>query len=335
MNLKIRPFSPADTQAVLDLWHQASPLDAPLQAEFERKTLLDPNFQPQRFLVADSVEDPEAIPGVEISTQELMGFVCVIIPDRPFGHQAPPKDRAYLQILAVRPGRGHATVTTALLSAAEELAREAGCTELVVHAYPINYYTPGVDIDRSFPIIVSLMTRGYHVTSEALAADVSLARWELDPALNELEATLRDEEKVVVRSARSTDILPLLAFLNQYTPGDWFEDARQRLIAATLGHFQFEAFRLAIHQPTQKVVGYCVHEGEHFGPFGVCPDMEGRGIGTVLLARTLERMRAQHCHCAYVLWAGQRSLEGVYGRMGFKLTRRFAIMRRDLLPQKA
>jgi GNAT superfamily N-acetyltransferase len=297
-----------------------------LQAEFERKTILDPNFRPGHLLVAEAT----AADGGNGACVGLLGFVNVIVPRRAYGDQQPPPGRAHIQALAVRPGRGHATVTTHLLAAAEQVARGEDCRELVVFGYPSNYYVPGVDQDRSLAILVALMARGYHVYSEALAADVSLARWELDPTIGEVEEALKDEHEVVTRKCRPGDVLPLMDFLRTHLPGPWLDDARRNLVAATQGHFDLGAFRVAVHAPTGEVIGYCVHEGEHFGPFGVKPGLEGRGIGTVLLARTLERMRAAHLHCAFVMWTGQKALDGVYGRMGFKLSRRFALLKKEL-----
>ena len=82
-----------------------------------------------------------------------------------------------------------------------------------------------------------------------------------------------------------------------------------------------------------RIIGFCQHEHEHFGPFGVSDEYQGKGIGTVLLARTMYQMRLRGCHSAWVLWTGDRALKGVYGRLGFKLTRRFAIMKKELSAQ--
>jgi ribosomal protein S18 acetylase RimI-like enzyme len=324
MELRLRPFRYEDMESLMALWQEAAPLDAPLQPEFERKTLLDPNHRPGHLLVAEAADDE--------GPRGLLGFVSVIIPRRHYGDEPPPKGRAHIQAIAVRPGRGHASVTNALLAAAENLASAEGCHELRVFAYPSNYYVPGVDLDRSLAMLVALMARGYHVYSDALAADISLTRWELDPTITEVEEALKQEHGVITRRCGPADVLPLLDFLRKEMPGPWLDDARRNLVAATLGQFDLGAFRVAVLVETGEVVGYCVHEGEHFGPFGVKPGMEGRGIGTVLLARTLERMRAAHLHCAYVIWTGQKALDGVYGRMGFKLTRRFALLKRELTP---
>ena len=123
-------------------------------------------------------------------------------------------------------------------------------------------------------------------------------------------------------------------------PGPWVENGRRILHGMTTGQTTEDAIWLAIDTSAAsggegytgdgRIIGFCQHEGEHFGPFGVSDDFQGRGIGTVLLARTLHRMRMKGCHSAWVLWTGQRALDGVYGRLGFRLSRRFAILKKEI-----
>ncbi len=77
------------------------------------------------------------------------------------------------------------------------------------------------------------------------------------------------------------------------------------------------------------MIGYCQFEGAHFGPFGVADKYQGKGIGTVLLGRTLERMRAKGLHNAYVLWTDDVAAK-VYSKFGFEETRRFAVMKKEI-----
>jgi mycothiol synthase len=77
-------------------------------------------------------------------------------------------------------------------------------------------------------------------------------------------------------------------------------------------------------------LGYCQFEGEHFGPFGVREDCQNQGIGTVLLAHCLQAMRAAGHHNAWVLWTSDDTAAKVYSRFGFTVTRRFAVLRREL-----
>lgn len=57
--------------------------------------------------------------------------------------------------------------------------------------------------------------------------------------------------------------------------------------------------------------------------------LRGRGIGSALLGRTLEQMRRQGSHCAWFLWTGENAAR-LYGRFGFRPSRRFVLLRREL-----
>ena len=59
-------------------------------------------------------------------------------------------------------------------------------------------------------------------------------------------------------------------------------------------------------------------------------ELQGRGIGTALLATCLQTMRRRGLHTAFVLWTSDETAERVYGRFGFTGTRRFAVLRRAL-----
>ena len=64
------------------------------------------------------------------------------------------------------------------------------------------------------------------------------------------------------------------------------------------------------------------------GPFGVAESERGRGIGAVLLFRTLEIMRRKGHHNAWFLWTGLEEPAGyLYTRVGFHVSRQFAVMR--------
>jgi len=59
-------------------------------------------------------------------------------------------------------------------------------------------------------------------------------------------------------------------------------------------------------------------------------DVQGQGIGKVLLAKCLLTIRRKGHHNAWVLWTSDEAAERVYARFGFRETRRFAILRRAL-----
>jgi GNAT superfamily N-acetyltransferase len=119
-----------------------------------------------------------------------------------------------------------------------------------------------------------------------------------------------------------------LSFMSATMPGDWVEDARNLLKDMTVGAAPADSIFVATDEG--KIVGYCKFVGEHFGPFGVADSHQGRGVGTLLLARTLHQMRKEGHHAAYVLWTGERAAKGVYARLGFTVSRRFALLRKAL-----
>ncbi|HYI26003.1 MAG TPA: GNAT family N-acetyltransferase, partial [Thermomicrobiales bacterium] len=82
---------------------------------------------------------------------------------------------------------------------------------------------------------------------------------------------------------------------------------------------------LQIATDNGEIVGYAQSRGERFGPFGVSESQRGRGVGAVLLATTLQAMRARGFHCAWFLWTSDRAVT-LYRRHGFEEVRRFALM---------
>ncbi len=110
-------------------------------------------------------------------------------------------------------------------------------------------------------------------------------------------------------------------------PTDWVRVERANLKKLGTGGFTPEQITIVTHG--ERIVGYCQFEGSHFGPFGVSDDYQGRGIGTVLLARTLDRMRTLGYHDAWVMWTDDAAAK-VYSKFGFKETRRFAILKKEL-----
>jgi predicted N-acetyltransferase YhbS len=79
----------------------------------------------------------------------------------------------------------------------------------------------------------------------------------------------------------------------------------------------------------ERVVGYCQHlDADHVGPFGVGAGYRNRGIGSVMLYRLLDGMRQKGYRFA---WFGETGrARAYYERAGFRVTRKYAILRRDL-----
>ncbi len=311
----IRPYRDDDFRSLVSLWNRCLPYESLTAAAFRRRVLLDRNLEPGGLLLAAD------------TTGAAAGFVLSLVLRVPIEKTGLLEHRGFITAFGVLPEVRRQGIGTRLFDAAESFLRERGRTEVAVAPYPSGYFVPGIDEARYSPAVSFLGNRGYTEFAQALAMDAVIAGTDYRSLVAKEEAGLR-EEGIVVEPLTAERTAGFLGFLAREMPGDWIEDARRHLEAMTLGHVPEDSVFVA--RDGDAIIGYCKFAGEHFGPFGVAPAYQGRGIGQVLLGRTLEQMRREGLHCAYVLWTGERAARGIYRRLGFSVTRRFRLMRRDL-----
>lgn len=299
-------YRPADEAAVIDLWNRCLVRDTVTPQVFRRKVLLDPHFDPAGFRLA-------------WHGGALVGG-CLAM-----GRAGLSGTTGWLRMIFVHPDRRRQGIGSRLLREALEHLRRAGKTLVQVAVGP-NYFIPGVDVHAYAAAVPFFEAHGFVRGGESISMDASLVQYEVPAEARRVEERLR-AEGISVTLLEPDDILPLLAFLERAFP-HWVEPARELLVWCTHGWADYDQFLIA-RTAEGKVVGYCQYNGEHFGPFGVDPAEQGRGIGTVLLARCLERMRARGYHSAWFMWTGERAAR-LYRRFGFVETRRYVSMRRDL-----
>lgn len=319
---QVRPFEGRDTEQLLACWNRALHLDGITQTDLERKVLLDANYERDSLLVAVN------------SDGLVAGFITCFVLNKPIEKVGHREEAGFITAFGVAPEHRRHGAGTALLNAAGQFFRARNRRQILLAPYTPNYFVPGVDKDHYTDGIAFLQHRGFVEYSEGLAADALISTFDLSPKVLETEHALAADQ-IVIRHYHRDDLTDYMQFQRDIMPGPWVEDARRNLLELANGRFPEDAIWLAIDQRANdgagRIIGFCQHEHEHFGPFGVSDDHQGKGIGTVLLARTLYQMRLKGCHSAWVLWTGQRALDGVYGRLGFKLTRRFALMKKELV----
>lgn len=304
--MTIRPFRGDDEPALLALWSAAMPYDALDAGGLRDRVLLDPNVGEESLLVAEE-------------GAELLGFVLAIQRREPFGELGLQAESAWITAFGVAPGRRRQGLGTALFEQTEERLAAAGVRSLSLSPYLPGYFVPGVDEVRYAAAVEFLAARGYVVTSRPISMDANLVTFDFTPYHARAERLA--DEGVRVAALGASTLPAFLRFAEAELPYDWLRSAR-----ALLGRAPLERVQVALADG--RVVGYCQHEGEHFGPFGVSEAWRGRGVGTVLLARCLEAMRQSGLHHAWVLWTSDENAERVYGRFGFRETRRFRVMRK-------
>ncbi len=313
MNLSIDPYSDTAREELLTLWSAALPLDAITLDTLETRVLLDENFDPQTFLLARANGD-------------LVGFVLGIHAKRmPLGDADPKGDRCWITALGVRPDFDGREIGTTLLIEAEKRFKTLAKRECRVAGYPPGYFTPGIDMQAYKPTLDLFLGNGYELFHEALSMDSSIVLFTVPEKTVEIEKKLM-ADGIQIRFYRRDDLVRFMGFLETSMPSDWVRVERRNLRKIVEGGFHPE--QVVLVTKGDAIIGYCQFEGSHFGPFGVSDAYQGRGIGTVLLARTLERMRQEGYHDAWVMWTDDLAAK-VYGKFGFKETRRFAMLKKS------
>ncbi|MDP2886975.1 MAG: GNAT family N-acetyltransferase [Ignavibacteria bacterium] len=317
MPLSLAPYSDSMRDQLLALWAVALPLDAITEEILETRVLLDENLDPQTFLLA-------------LSDGDLVGFVLGIHAKRmPLGDADPEGDRCWITALGVRPNQDLNEVGGFLLSEVEKKFKSLGKRECRVSGYPPGYFTPGIDIHACKEYLDLFTTRGYEVFHEALSMDAPITLFAVPKKTVELQQKLK-ADGIDIRFYRRSDLVKFMEFLEKSMPSDWVRVERRNLRKISEGGFHSE--QLTLVTKGDDIIGYCQFEGSHFGPFGVSDAFQGIGIGTVLLARTLERMRQEGYHDAWVMWTDDLAAK-VYGKFGFKETRRFALLKKNISAQ--
>ena len=309
----IRGYRADDEDQLLALWNVALPRDQIDAPTFRRKVLLDPNFHPDWLAVAEQ-------------EGQLVGFCLCLIRRVPLEESGLDPEHGWISAMGVHPDHRRRGVGRALLQRVVGLLRSAGRRQLFLASYIPNYFVPGVDVEAYADGLEALVKLGFEELDRPISMDADIVKLDAEPFIAR-EAQLR-EKGIEVRTMQPREIPRLMALLQAHMPPDWVRHAREVLTDIGRGLADWDQFTLAVKG--DEAVGYCQFEHEHFGPFGVREGMQGKGIGTVLLAKCLRSMQRRGLHHAWVLWTSDENADRIYGKFGFKPTRRFAVLKKEL-----
>jgi len=315
MEFSITSITRNDVNQVLALWNTVLPVDAITLETLEARVLLDENFDENTFLVARTEE-------------AITGFIVGTYARRvPLRDHDPEGNRSWITAFGVDANYRRQGIGTMMVTELLSRFKSLGKTECCVATYAPGYFTPGIDTKEYPGAITFLKKLGFIEGERPLSMDASIALFKISSEIKEKEAQLR-ETGIEIKPYDRSYLLSFLKFMETEMPADWQRVARTNLRDLTRGFFQPDQIFIAVKN--DEVIGYCQHEGAHFGPFGVARKYQGKGIGTVLLGRTLERMHAKGHHDAWVLWTDDIAAK-VYQKFGFKETRRFLVLTKRLL----
>ena len=280
-------------------------------ATWRTKVLLDPNFDPAGCLVAE-------VDG------RVRGFLLTLVRRVPFFNDGLQPERAWITAFGVAPEWQGQGLGRRLLDVALDRLRELGRETVALSPYVPNYFTPGVDVAAYAPGLDFLTRHGFEVLDRPLSMRAELTGFRPPPAIAETAARLR-ADGIEIRLAEPVDIVPVLEFIPKHFSWDWHREASGVFLDLFAGDPRQVSLLVAVKDG--EILGYAEHRAERFGPFGVDPQLRGRGIGRVLLAATLTEMRKKNYHAAWFLWTGDDAAR-LYAQCGFREVRRFAVLQR-------
>lgn len=311
----VSPFCYKDTKALIALWNRSLPIDGINLDIFERKVLLDPNFDAEGLFIAKT------------ASYELVGFVLGIVRRVPLEGVGLQEEIGWITAMGIDPTYRQQGVGTQLWKAVESFFKMRNRKTVAIATYAPNYFVPGIDVN-AYPDSVKFYEKlGFKITARPLSMDAYIWQFTIPEKILATEKRLL-QEGIRIQTYERKYLIPYLAFMRKDMPGDWLRITRDNLSLLTYGRFKEEQIILAI-KGEDEIIGYCQYEEEHLGPFGVSDRYQGKGIGSVIIARTVEQMRNRGHHNAWFLWTDDKAA-AVYAKVGFKESRRYVVMKKEL-----
>lgn len=311
-----RHYETGDERAIVELWNDCLHHDPITPLRFRNMVLLDANFDPQGLRLA-------------FAGGKLIGFVYSLRRLLPMTGTELEPENGWVTAFAVDPAWRRQGVGSRLMQDAFDFLSGHGRKYVFFSSYAPNYFMPGVDEDSYPEGYAFLLKLGFDRLYSPVAMDYSLVRYSMPDDVKALKR-VREEEGYTFRLALDEDLVELIRFASDVFNPDWGRAIREGILRGLP--------LTAIHVAREggKLVGFCMHGGyegvaERFGPFGVDPSQQGKGLGKILLHDCLANMRAQSLHGAWFLWTGEATTAGhLYKKLGFAVSRRFHVCKKSL-----
>ena len=307
--MMLRPFSAADFGPVVSLWNRSLTKDPISEDRFWQLFLLDPNFDVNGALVAEC-------------DGKIVGFVQAM------ARKDVPSSVGWITIFFVCPEFRRGGIGRALIQSGLDYLRNAGCRRVSCNGYAPYYIAPGVDEDYHSAISM-LSSLGFTTVAEPVAMGMKLEGIQMPDTVRERQLELQ-REGIYVRMFTRQDTFALLDFVERQFP-EWKSCVHEGLRTGNLD--------IVIAERNGEIIGHTQWQNPQtdppngapgrFGPFGVHKHYRGTGIGAVIFHVTIEFAQASGSRYLWFGWAGGRNLT-FYERAGCTVTRRFAMMARDL-----
>jgi mycothiol synthase len=311
-----RSYQSADEAQIVSLWNKSLPKDPITPTRFRNLVLLDANFDPNGLCLAF---DGETLVGCVYGLRRLLPMIGTELEE----------ENGWITFFFVDPDYHQQGIGTELMKQVDLFFQANNRKSIFFASYAPNYILPGLD-EEVYPAAYQFLQKlGFQKLYSPVAMDRNLLDFQLTDDIRQLKQA-REAEGYTISTAQDKDLYEVIQFANNVFNPDWGRAIREGLKEV----LPMERLLIARHQ--EQLVGFCLYGGyegipERFGPFGVDPNQQGKGLGKLLLHECLFQMKAEGLHNAWFLWTGEKSSAGhLYLKTGFHITRKFHVMKKDI-----
>ena len=295
--ISYRGYQSGDETKIVSLWNECLLKDPITSKRFRNLVLLDANFDPEGLRLA-------------FEEDQLIGLVYAVRRLLPmYGTDLEP-DNGWIPFFFIHTKYRRNGVGKQLLHEAVEFLKSAGRVNVFFSSYAPNYILPGIDEDTYPEAYEFLQSQGFQKLYSPIAMDRNLVGFQLPQEVKELKLQ-RESEGYSFSTAKDKDLYEVIKFANEKFNPDWGRAIREGILQG------LPLERIIVAREEEKVVGFCIYGGyegipDRFGPFGVDPEQQGKGLGKILLNECLHVMRSEGLHGAWFLWTGEKTSSRVF-----------------------
>lgn len=311
-----RHYESGDEKKIIKLWNESLWKDPITPKRFRNLVLLDANFDPKGMRLA-------------FENDKLIGCVYAVRRLLPMFDTDLEPDNGWIPFFFVDEEYRKSGVGAQLMKEASNFLKENGRKQLFFASYAPNYIMPGIDEEAYPEAYQFLRAEGFSKLYSPVAMDRNIVDFKIPENVKEL-IKQRENEGYSFSLAEDKDLYEVIQFANLKFNPDWGRAIREGVLQG------LPMEHILVARNGGNVVGFCIFGGyegvpDRFGPFGVDPEEQGKGLGKILLNLCLEQMKAQSLHGAWFLWTGEKSAAGhLYKKTGFEITRTFHVMKKNI-----
>jgi GNAT superfamily N-acetyltransferase len=226
----------------------------------------------------------------------------------------PPGQLAFLSYIFVENDFRVQGIGSALLKKFIQISNARSINQIVIPGFTGNapgYVQPGVNLETELEATRFFSHHGFREIGKVFSMERSLD--------DHLE--IPEDDQWEIRHPNVSELDLLLDAISRSVPGGWAETFKQR--------FELNPQLIFIAVNDGRIGAYSTWRESRFGPIGVLPEFRGRGLGRLILAHSLEKMRQQGDTRAWFSWSDEENLN-FYQSFGFSITKNYSRLALDL-----